>query len=279
MCYNGSEYHKENARKASIKGIEKIKQLTEDKRNDYLLNPKLCLFCNQIIEYEKRNENKFCNSSCASKFNNKNRTHSEETKRKISISLLNRHVNKQNNNKSCIITNKYNICKVCKKEFKVKRLLTGKFSNSKTCSDNCRTILKSRESKKAAQIRIQNGTHNGWNSRNIISYPEKFFIDVLTKNDIKFIHNYPILKHKLGLDTPGNYFLDFYMEDKNIDLEIDGKQHNYRFEHDLLRDEILNKNGFHVYRIKWKSINNEIGKEYIKNEINKFLDFYNTLIK
>ena len=32
--------------------------------------------------------------------------------------------------------------------------------------------------------------------------------------------------------------------------------------------------GWKVYRIKWKSINTDSGKLYIKNEIDKFLEFY-----
>jgi len=35
--------------------------------------------------------------------------------------------------------------------------------------------------------------------------------------------------------------------------------------------------GIKVYRIKWKTINNEKGKKYIKNEIKKFLDFYESI--
>ena len=45
-------------------------------------------------------------------------------------------------------------------------------------------------------------------------------------------------------------------------------------ERDKIKDNYLSKNGWHVYRIKWKSINQKSGKEYIKNEIVKFIDFY-----
>jgi very-short-patch-repair endonuclease len=62
----------------------------------------------------------------------------------------------------------------------------------------------------------------------------------------------------------------------NIDLEIDGKQHEIRKEHDEKRDFYVSKQ-YKVYRIKWKSINNESGKKYMKNEIGKFLEFYNSL--
>ena len=89
--------------------------------------------------------------------------------------------------------------------------------------------------------------------------------------------NFPISKKTLGLDEIANYFLDFYFEDKQIDLEIDGKQHEYedRKTSDIQRDKLLINFGIKVYRIKWKNINNEKGKNYIKEEINKFLEFYN----
>ena len=94
--------------------------------------------------------------------------------------------------------------------------------------------------------------------------------------DDKYIFNHPINKRKdLNIDESYNYFLDFYFTDKKLVLEIDGNQHKYRKEHDDLRDERLLNVGIKTYRIKWKSINSEKGKEYIKKEIEKFLDYYN----
>jgi len=124
---------------------------------------------------------------------------------------------------------------------------------------------------------IKNGRHKGWIKRNKLSYPEKFFIDILNNNNIKYITNYSISKKDLGLNEPYSYFLDFYIEDKNIDLEIDGAQHNKRKEHDKFRDKYLSDAGYNIYRIQWKSINTENGKKYIKNEIDKFLEFYNNM--
>jgi predicted signal transduction protein with EAL and GGDEF domain len=76
-------------------------------------------------------------------------------------------------------------------------------------------------------------------------------------------------------------FLDFYIEinNKKIDLEIDGKQHNYpdRKESDKQRDKILKNAGYIVYRIKWNEINSEDGKIKMKSKIDKFLDFINNL--
>lgn len=87
-----------------------------------------------------------------------------------------------------------------------------------------------------------------------------------------------IKKRDLGVDDDSCYFLDFYFADKKIDLEIDGKQHQYeeRQDSDLTRDLILKKNDIKVYRIKWISINKKEGKDFIRNEINKFLKFWSS---
>ena len=55
-------------------------------RNEYDLNPKLCLHCGAAIPFEKR-VNKFCNSSCSATFNNTGKKHSEEHKAAISASV------------------------------------------------------------------------------------------------------------------------------------------------------------------------------------------------
>lgn len=230
-------------------------------------NKHKCLNCGEEIDSYKK---KFCNSSCAAIYNNKKRKLSEETKQKISISLLGKKKNSITNAEE-----KLRECKVCKKTFIVPRIKNGTFSNSETCSNDCNKLLKSINSKRMMEKRISEGKHKGWTTRNIISYPELFFMKVLTDNNILYHHNYPVPKQDLGIDSPYNYFLDFYIENKKIDLEIDGKQHKYRVDHDELRDNALNNNGFYVYRIKWKNINTKSGQEYIKNEIDKFLNFYN----
>ena len=141
------------------------------------------------------------------------------------------------------------------------------------------SILKRAQEKNLENIK--NGTFKGWQSRNILSYPEKFWIKVLKNNQLfsKCEANYPVKKRELGLDCDANYFLDFFFEDKNLDLEIDGKQHEYddRKKSDKIRDKKLKENGIIVYRIKWKSINKDSGKKYMKEEIDKFLTFYNSL--
>ena len=226
---------------------------------------KYCPNCNNVVT---KKGNKFCNSSCAATFNNTNRIVSNETKHKMSQSA------KNYRSKRMLIEIK-KICILCGNEFINKRYLNGRLSRSKCCSDECHFKLTSKNSKTVVNERIANGTHNGWSTRNIVSYPEQFFIKVLNNNNIKFKHNYPVDKRSLGLTDACNYFLDFFIENKNIDLEIDGKQHKSRKEHDDFRDKILIENGYVIYRIKWKNINTENGKQYIKNEIDKFLEFYN----
>lgn len=103
--------------------------------------------------------------------------------------------------------------------------------------------------RKVQQKLLKEGRHKGWQSRNIISYPEQFWMEVLRNNNIEYSFNHVVNKKThLGLDDNSNYFLDFLING-NIDLEIDGKQHKYedRAESDKIRDEILTKNNFIVY--------------------------------
>ena len=79
----------------------------------------------------------------------------------------------------------------------------------------------------------------------------------------------------------GNIFLDFYIvkNGKEIDLEIDGKQHLYddRKIKDAERDTYIKENNVIVYRIPWNSINTDEGKCKMKSKIDEFLKFYDNL--
>jgi hypothetical protein len=157
-------------------------------------------------------------------------------------------------------------CLICNSTF------TG-LKKTKTCSKECSNLLISNIIKEKVRI----GEHKGWTSRNIVSYPEKFFMEVLNNLEIPFEFNFPVSKSSLGINSSASYFLDFYIQkdQRKIDLEIDGKQHEYqeRKESDKLRDHILEKNGFEIFRIKWKNPINEQNKIYLKEEIIKFQDF------
>lgn len=309
MKYIGSENHLKNIEKARLIAVEKNIEIKNGRIEKYKNNPNKCNFCDKPLNYCKKN-NKFCSSSCAAKYNNSGRVLSDKTKNKIRKALVKDKIINPTD-KTNKIERK---CSVCNNIFEPERIKSGRLSRTKFCSINCcekgkmrnensniklkcsicgieftvKTISNNRLSRsKYCSIECQNkdasnrmklkaneGSLKGWSSRNITSYPEKFFINVLNNNNIKFQHNHPVNKRNLGLDDSCNFFLDFYIEDKKIDLEIDGNQHKYRREHDEKRDKLLKENGFIVYRIQWKNINSDNGKKYMKEEINKFLEYY-----
>lgn len=234
---------------------------------------KLCQKCgNPILEYI--GTGRFCSRACAN-----SRVHSEQTKNRIKLSTNKTY---QKLNKSRIPTNK--ICVICGKQF---ILLKGQSSKRKSCSQICLEELNKRRAqerakdpeiiKKISQTKkkaVINGTHKGWNSRKIISYPQRFFIDVLNNNEIQYIHNYKVLQKQLDQSLNSCFFLDFYLPKYNIDLEIDGKQHKYldTIEQDKRRDQLLSKK-YKVYRIEWNQINSQIGKILMKQKIDKFIQY------
>lgn len=219
---------------------------------------KYCLCCGKELSNNRR---KFCSSSCSAKFNNKNRKHNDETRKKISCSVKEK-FSKLNHKKKVFIKK----CAVCGKTFITKR------EKVTHCSRECvknNLFLKEKQRECAIQL-MKDGKIKPWSSRKVTSYPERFFIDVLNKNNISFEREYHVLN---------KYFLDFLIikNNKKIDLEIDGKQHRFRKEHDINRDKFLTENGYIVYRIDWNCINNENGKLKMKEKINRFLMFYDEM--
>lgn len=104
---------------------------------------------------------------------------------------------------------------------------------------------------------------------NTPSYPEQYWMNVLDNAKIPYEYNYLIRHSELGV-TEGKltwYKLDFYLRDYNVDLEIDGTQHQEQVEHDRLRDTRLENSGYKVYRIPWK------GHEAVNQQLQDFLDY------
>lgn len=232
----------------------------------YVSIEKECPNCKQkfLTLAEHPREKKTCSSKCANKLFAK--PLSLEQKEKIKNGLKQFY---QSSAGLDFIRKKYikeisiKNCKYCKSQFKPK---SNKIEYcSKLCQHSC---LEYREKLRQSQLKkVSEGTHSGWKSRKIGSYPEQFFMGVLINNNIQYEHNKPV----------GRYFIDFAIESKKIALEIDGKQHQYedRKKSDVLKDKFLEEQGWKIYRIQWKSINNESGKLYIKNEIAKFLEIFN----
>lgn len=261
-----------------------------DKKNKnikYNRIKKNCPICNKEFETvsKSKKEKTVCSISCANSYfkhgiNNPNFNLSDAKimYKKISDTINSKYIDdvdlgnrkKTSNGTVKLITK---ICSNCNCEYKTYKKLQN------FCSKNCssKSLIVRQKLSDRVKEKVEKGTHKGWQSRNIESFPEKFFKTVLTNNNIEFEFNKIVKKRDLGIDCDANYFLDFYIKDTDIDLEIDGKQHKFREEQDRVRDIALINNGYKVYRIKWMSINNEKGKVYIKEEINKFIYFYNSL--
>ena len=256
---------------------------------------KLCLYCGKTLE---PNQFKFCCHSHSASYNNLLRNEmTQEQKNKIRNTLkskIKKNGYKQGyktttewikcgkilNTNNIKYTDKYlhesvvgeKECVICHKKFIPNVCLNGRVSKKSVCSDECHSLLRRLRGQESATKIIKDGRHKGWKSRKIDSYPEKFWIQVLKNNNIVFDReNY----------ENGRYFLDFHIvkNGKEIDLEIDGKQHTYieRKSHDMKRDSFLREKGYIIYRIPWNSINKEKGKILMKEKINKFLEFYNSL--
>lgn len=115
----------------------------------------------------------------------------------------------------------------------------------------------------------RSGNHPGWSHINTnperMSRPEKKFYGLLKSNGI--LEKYKI---KYGLSV-SKYFLDFAFLDYKIDVEIDGVQHirnESNINHDKIRDKFLTDEGWSVYRISVK----ELEDQNIILDLLKFID-------
>ena len=168
-------------------------------------------------------------------------------------------------------------CIICNKEFYCRIIKSGKIGGGKTCCETCHKELTKQIGKETYQKVKNEGRFQGWKLRNITSYAEKFWKQVLDNNNIQYVREYVLEYGNKG--NGERYFLDFYIEinERKIDLEIDGKQHLYedRKESDKIRDEYIKSKGIEVYRIPWNEIKTENGKQLMKEKIDKFLIYYN----
>ena len=78
--------YSERGKLGGIKSRKTAKLQKEQRIKEYNKNPKRCLYCNAPISYERKSA-KFCNSSCAAKYNNHNRVVTEAQKEKTSKTI------------------------------------------------------------------------------------------------------------------------------------------------------------------------------------------------
>lgn len=252
ICKNEFKAHQSRNRFCSI-------QCSNEARKT--VNISYCLVCSKQT-YNKR----FCSRSCSASFNNiKRGARTESTKIKISIKL------KKSEPRTWEIS-----CKLCGILFKSKNRNT-KYCSRKCLGKGCWIYHRS-----SMQNACDNRDHPGWSVRNNRSFAEKFWEDVLSKHgiyrDIHYKTEHIITKKSLGINKRGHYFLDFYFPILNIDLEIDGRQHNdpERKESDKVRDSLLTNIGIRVIRFPWLGISKEDNCNNTFNQVKEFLEYWSS---
>lgn len=160
-----------------VKNQERLKKLClkyginwkdELKKKD---NKRYCKYCGKELVLTKNNRKQFCNQSCAAKYNNRGKKHSEETKIKISKSLQRRNPNfngeykereeKQRLNYLLFIKEKEYFCLNCGKKIETPR----PSSANKYCCSKCQ---KEYQYKQYIE-RWKNGEVNGLNGEYYLS--------------------------------------------------------------------------------------------------------------
>ena len=230
MLYNGSKQHLENLRKARAKGLVQIKKNKQKRIDEYNKTPIKCNWCNNILSYKEKHK-KFCNSSCAASFNNSKRNgHSEETKNKISASLIgrpkpienrvygNKHPSwkggKRNKNGIPI---QIAICKICNEKFEW--VGYGKVTR-KTCSSKCK-MEAIHFNKKYPNGKKKIFKYFNVHQNKIISLDSSWELEIaklLDANDIIWIRP----KSMEWIDESNKshrYFPDFYLKEYNLYLD------------------------------------------------------------
>ena len=186
---------------------------------------------------------RFCSAKCARGFSTKSKR--KEINEKISNTI------KGSGHGDVEI-----ICENCESKFKT----SWNKRYQRACSHSCASKLRWKDkqyklymskiaSKNAFKKHKNPDIQFGWKTRKKLepSYPESIAIKTLDGLNINYEREMPISK----------YFVDFAIHDMMIILEIDGQQHKNpeRAKTDILKDAILTKKGWKVYRIKWPEEN------------------------
>jgi len=258
--YNGSEKHKENARNALRKAAEGNQRKKQIRILEYNENPKKCKFCKSSLSYKDRRK-KFCNSSCAAKFNNTGRVRSTESKLKTS-KLITKFWSENNANLTfekrakqagggknyCKI--KISNCSVCDSPF-----VQRSYGVKKTCSRECQIIASTSRTYRNGSRKTIHFDNPNQGPVVLESSWELEVAELLCERNIKWIRPQPIrwfdYKGKTHL-----YYPDFYLIDQNIYLD---PKNPYCMELDKEKMEYIEQK----VKIQYGDI--EIIKEYINN--------------
>ena len=120
------------------------------------------------------------------------------------------------------------------------------------------------------KARVVAGLHHGWSKRSGESYAEKFWRQELEKLGLiknqDFIQEWRVRRD----DSALSYFVDFFFPHYNLALEIDGSQHKFRREHDVVRDIYLQSLGITVIRYPWVGTNTKARYDEVIDQIRNF---------
>jgi very-short-patch-repair endonuclease len=159
------------------------------------------------------------------------------------------------------------LCNWCKFPFvskrKTKRFCTIKCRDEWNAEFRQSIEYKTRISNIQKQL-YKDGITKGWASRTKLkpSYPEQYFINLFDTEHIDYQREVKF----------GRYFADFYFENQQLILEVDGSQHNrepYK-QSDIRKDQYLSEQGFTVFRIKWVNPTNNKNRSILYEQINEF---------
>lgn len=230
-----------------------------NRERGYPVGQKTCLYCGKTFETKigKSKEPKYCSQSCANTPNLGNRR-SEENNKRIAAKLTKPKIEKR--------------CIKCGKDFVVNRRNNKVKCCSQSCASKCHWDNQGyRQFHSNRTINLIKSGKFGWWARQKLSFPEQVYRRFLEENGFKnkFINNHPVKGDRRY------YYLDFYFPEFNLDLEIDGQQHKRpeRKEHDVKRDSFLVDKKYKVFRLEWREITTQSGKQFLKEQQNKLLEF------
>lgn len=189
----------------SRKGLpQKFSILKKERVEKYMLNPNQCLVCNQIINYDRKN-NKFCSHSCSASFTNRNRDKTIYIKSATTLKITLKLKPPKNFKKE----SKISFCLICNKLIKNKHI--------KSCSKECRVKLLS--------LVLRGKT--GGSTKQFIKVNDSFGTTVSLDSSWELILSEDLNKNKIKWTRPNAFLLsngrkytpDFYLPDYNIYLD------------------------------------------------------------
>lgn len=193
------------------------------RNNLYYINPKKCLYCDKVIQYENK-INKFCNHSCATSYNNKNRSYTEETKTKQRNAALQnpsgwaKDFSLRGHKKGSQYSknNIEQICLECKMIF-----ISKNYKKRKYCSRECASKNRYYEKSNIKHRSVYNGYQ-------MDSGAERIFAQTLDKYNIVWIKNDKNVNKYFECEIDGKkrrYYPDFFLPDYNMWVEIKGQRY------------------------------------------------------